>query len=95
MITGEVANARVQVLRSMHDAIMVGVGTALVDDPLLTVRLPGNAAKPLRVVLDTHLRLPAVVAARGDGAQHIRRWSSRQRTLRPTGRRCWKRAASR
>ena len=38
---------------------MVGVGTALADDPLLTVRLPGVDLKPLRVVLDTHLRLPA------------------------------------
>ena len=42
----------------MHDAIMIGVGTALGDDPLLTVRLPGaEAIKPLRVVLDAHLRL--------------------------------------
>jgi len=60
MITGEAANARVQVLRSMHDAIMVGVGTALIDDPLLTLRLPGAREKPLRIVLDSHLRLPAV-----------------------------------
>ena len=37
---------------------MIGVGTALADDPLLTVRLPGVERKPLRVVLDTHLRLP-------------------------------------
>ncbi len=56
-ITGEAANLRVQVMRSMHDAIMIGVGTALGDDPLLTVRLPGAAAKPLRVVLDAHLQL--------------------------------------
>jgi len=58
-ITGEAANLRVQVMRSMHDSIMVGIGTALVDDPLLTVRLPGaQGLKPLRVVLDSHLRLP-------------------------------------
>ena len=58
-ISGEAANLRVQVMRSMHDAIMVGIGTALGDDPLLTVRLPGALGlKPLRVVLDSRLRLP-------------------------------------
>lgn len=58
-ITGAAANGRVQVLRAMHDAIMVGIGTALADDPLLTVRLPGlEQRRPLRVVLDAHLRLP-------------------------------------
>lgn len=58
MITGQAANNRVQVMRSMHDAIMVGIGTALLDDPLMTVRLPGLAGhRPLRVVLDAHLRL--------------------------------------
>ena len=57
-ITGEAANLRVQVLRSMHDAIMIGAGTALDDDPLLTVRLAGAPAfKPLRIVLDARLRL--------------------------------------
>jgi diaminohydroxyphosphoribosylaminopyrimidine deaminase/5-amino-6-(5-phosphoribosylamino)uracil reductase len=57
-ITGPIADLRVQIMRSTHEAIMVGVGTALIDDPALTVRLPGVDRKPLRVVLDTHLRLP-------------------------------------
>ena len=57
-ITGEAANGAVQVMRSLHDAIMIGVGTARDDDPLLTVRLPGVAQRPLRVVLDTQLELP-------------------------------------
>ncbi|WP_158806770.1 bifunctional diaminohydroxyphosphoribosylaminopyrimidine deaminase/5-amino-6-(5-phosphoribosylamino)uracil reductase RibD [Beijerinckia sp. L45] len=57
-ITGVAANGMVHVMRAMHDAIMVGVGTVLADDPLMTVRLPGVQAKPLRVVLDGGLRLP-------------------------------------
>ena len=57
-ITGQIANLRVQIMRAMHEAIMIGVGTALADDPALTVRLPGLERKPLRVVLDTHLKLP-------------------------------------
>jgi len=57
-ITGPIADLRVQVMRSTHEAIMVGIGTALADDPALTVRLNGLDRKPLRVVLDTHLRLP-------------------------------------
>jgi diaminohydroxyphosphoribosylaminopyrimidine deaminase/5-amino-6-(5-phosphoribosylamino)uracil reductase len=57
-ITGEIANRRTQTFRSQHDAIMVGIGTALGDDPLLTVRQNGWEQKPLRVVLDRRLRLP-------------------------------------
>lgn len=57
-ITGEMANLRVQAMRATHDAIMVGVGTAIDDDPLLTVRVPGLDQRPLRVVLDSRLRLP-------------------------------------
>ncbi len=57
-ITGPSADLRVQVMRATHEAIMVGIETALIDDPALTVRLPGVDRKPLRVVLDTHLSLP-------------------------------------
>jgi len=62
-ITGEPARARVHLMRAMNDAILVGVGTALADDPQLTCRLPGLAARsPVRAVLDTALRLPETAA---------------------------------
>jgi diaminohydroxyphosphoribosylaminopyrimidine deaminase/5-amino-6-(5-phosphoribosylamino)uracil reductase len=58
-ITGEAASARVHLLRAQCDAILVGIGTVRADDPLLTCRLPGMAARsPVRVVLDRALRLP-------------------------------------
>ena len=58
-ISGEAAKARVHLLRAQCDAILVGIGTVLADDPLLTCRLPGMAAySPVRVVLDRSLRLP-------------------------------------
>lgn len=58
-ITGETAKARVHLLRAQSDAILVGIGTVLADDPMLTVRLPGlEAQSPVRVVLDRALRLP-------------------------------------
>jgi diaminohydroxyphosphoribosylaminopyrimidine deaminase / 5-amino-6-(5-phosphoribosylamino)uracil reductase len=58
-ITSPEATARVHLVRSQADAIAVGIGTVLADDPLLTVRLPGlEGASPVRIVLDTHLRLP-------------------------------------
>jgi diaminohydroxyphosphoribosylaminopyrimidine deaminase/5-amino-6-(5-phosphoribosylamino)uracil reductase len=58
-ITGDAARERVHVMRAQSDAIMVGIGTALADDPLLTCRLPGSAkTSPVRIVLDSGLRLP-------------------------------------
>jgi diaminohydroxyphosphoribosylaminopyrimidine deaminase/5-amino-6-(5-phosphoribosylamino)uracil reductase len=48
-----------QLLRARAGAVMTGSGTALADDPRLDVRLPGIERQPLRVVLDTRLRLPA------------------------------------
>lgn len=56
-ITGETARQFVHRLREVMDAVMIGVGTVLADDPSLTVRLrTGKGKVPLRVVLDTHLR---------------------------------------
>jgi diaminohydroxyphosphoribosylaminopyrimidine deaminase / 5-amino-6-(5-phosphoribosylamino)uracil reductase len=58
-ITSSAARADVHRLRRMHDAIVVGVGTVLADDPLLTVRVEGqNGRHPLRVILDSGLRTP-------------------------------------
>jgi len=57
-ITGEPARAYGHLLRAHHDAILVGSGTAGADDPMLTCRLPGlEARSPLRVVLDSRLKL--------------------------------------
>jgi diaminohydroxyphosphoribosylaminopyrimidine deaminase/5-amino-6-(5-phosphoribosylamino)uracil reductase len=58
-ITGEAVRERVHLLRAQNDAIMVGIGTALADDPMLTARLPGlDKLSPVRVVADSRLRLP-------------------------------------
>src|SRR3984885_12990486 len=56
-ISGELAKARMHLLRAQCDAILVGIGTVLSDDPLLTCRLPGMEARsPVRVVQDRALR---------------------------------------
>jgi diaminohydroxyphosphoribosylaminopyrimidine deaminase/5-amino-6-(5-phosphoribosylamino)uracil reductase len=65
-ITGELARALVHRMRALNDAILVGIGTVLADDPQLTCRLPGlEAGSPVRVVLDTALRLPETAALVG------------------------------
>jgi len=57
-ISGDAAQARIHLLRAQSDAILIGIGTAMADDPLLTCRLPGMEKRsPVRVVLDRALRL--------------------------------------
>ncbi len=59
-ITGPSARAHTHKLRTENDAIMVGTGTVLADNPQLTCRLPGlGQHSPIRVVLDRYLRIPA------------------------------------
>ncbi len=57
-ISSEAARQRVHKLRTQVDAIAVGVGTVLADNPRLTARVPGATRQPLRLVFDPRLRLP-------------------------------------
>ncbi len=70
-ITGDRSRRAVHAARARHDAILVGSGTALVDDPLLTVRLEGARTRPLvRVVADRSLRLPLGSRLVGTAREH-------------------------
>jgi diaminohydroxyphosphoribosylaminopyrimidine deaminase/5-amino-6-(5-phosphoribosylamino)uracil reductase len=73
-ITGEAARRRAHLMRGSHDAVMIGVGTALSDNPELTCRLPGMADRqPVRIVVDPGLRLP-LTAKLVAGASRIPTW---------------------
>jgi diaminohydroxyphosphoribosylaminopyrimidine deaminase/5-amino-6-(5-phosphoribosylamino)uracil reductase len=65
-ITGEAARRDAHRLRARADAVMVGAGTALADDPQLTVRMV-KGEDPLRVLLDSELRVPTTAAMMGQG----------------------------
>ncbi|MGZ8323709.1 MAG: bifunctional diaminohydroxyphosphoribosylaminopyrimidine deaminase/5-amino-6-(5-phosphoribosylamino)uracil reductase RibD [Rhodoplanes sp.] len=65
-ITGEAARSRVHMMRAEADAILVGIGTVLSDDPHLTCRLPGMIERsPVRVILDARLRVPLATSIIG------------------------------
>lgn len=65
-ITGEAARGRVHQMRAEADAILVGIGTVMSDDPHLTCRLPGMLEQsPVRVILDAKLRIPLATSLIG------------------------------
>jgi diaminohydroxyphosphoribosylaminopyrimidine deaminase/5-amino-6-(5-phosphoribosylamino)uracil reductase len=65
-ITGELARVRVHQMRTESDAILIGIGTVLSDDPHLTCRLPGMIERsPVRVILDARLRVPLATSIIG------------------------------
>jgi diaminohydroxyphosphoribosylaminopyrimidine deaminase/5-amino-6-(5-phosphoribosylamino)uracil reductase len=86
-ITGDAARKHVHFCRHKYAGIMVGIGSVLADDPLLTCRMPGGR-NPVRIVCDTNLRIPldaqivktaglsdvifATAAAEGEKAQLLR-----------------------
>jgi diaminohydroxyphosphoribosylaminopyrimidine deaminase/5-amino-6-(5-phosphoribosylamino)uracil reductase len=70
-LTGESSRRAAHAMRGRHDAVLVGVGTVLTDDPELTCRIEGFRSAPLiRVVVDSHLRTPLLSKLVRGAAQH-------------------------
>ena len=85
-ISGPAARERTHAFRADHDAILVGIGTVLADDPQLTCRLPGlDGRSPVRVVIDRQLRIPAAARLVVD-AQLVPTWIVTLRSADPARR---------
>ncbi len=80
-ISGEASRLLTHELRAVSDAILVGIGTVLADDPALTARIPGAVRAPRRIILDSTLRIPTDARALAqDGTPVIVATTSRART---------------
>lgn len=85
-ITGPPARERAHAMRASHDAIMVGTGTVVADDPQLTCRLPGLGHRsPVRIVVDRHLRIPPAARLITD-ASRVPTWVLTLRSAAPARR---------
>lgn len=81
-ITGERAREYGHLLRSRYDAVLTGIGTVLADNPSLTCRLPGlEGRSPLRIVLDSHLRMPTECTLAVTAKEHPTWVITRQESL--------------
>lgn len=93
-VTGEAARREGHRLRDRHDAVMVGVGTVLADDPRLTVRGVRGGRDPVRVVVDSRLRTPPGAAVLGRGRVIIATTraapDARERRLTASGAEVWR-----
>lgn len=70
-ITGEMARRWAHALRARHDAVMVGLGTALADNPMLTTRLAGlEACSPVRILMDRRLQIPLTARVVATASTH-------------------------
>jgi diaminohydroxyphosphoribosylaminopyrimidine deaminase/5-amino-6-(5-phosphoribosylamino)uracil reductase len=92
-ITGEDAHRRAHLLRSRVDAVLVGAGTIIADDPLLTVRMVAGR-DPARIVVDSRLRIPATARIFGPGRAIVAATEGADeelaRTLRERGAEVWR-----
>ena len=71
-ITGEEVRTRVHMFRAQSDAILVGIGTALADNPQLNCRLPGMEPRsPVRVILDRHMPAKSRRIRHNDVIAHV------------------------
>jgi diaminohydroxyphosphoribosylaminopyrimidine deaminase / 5-amino-6-(5-phosphoribosylamino)uracil reductase len=93
-ITGPDARRMVHAMRLTHDAVMIGAGTAVADDPDLTARDIGAAHQPIRIVMDSSLRMP-LTSRLARTARDVPVWMIHTDAALHDSRRAWEQAGAR